>query len=595
MKGISGFYRTKYCGDVTKHDCGKEVTLMGWVQRRRDLGGLTFIDLRDRTGICQVVFNPEIHPQAHASTHKIKAEYCIAVEGEIRLRPKDMRNPGMRTGSVELLAQRVSILNEAMTLPFVISETADVSDALRLKYRYLDLRRPSLKENIILRHRAARSVRQYLDKQGFIDIETPILTKSTPEGARDYLVPSRVSPGQFYALPQSPQLFKQLLMIAGFDRYYQIVKCFRDEDLRADRQPEFTQIDIEASFLSQAQIMDISEGLIATMFKDTIGVELPRPFFKMTYNDAIRDYGVDNPDTRFSMKLHDISDLVAESDLEVFSSVVGRGGLVKAINVKGPDNLKRKDLDSLASFISDYGAKGVIWARATEKGWQGSIAKFLTHNQISKIEERLGMEVGDIALFVADKKDVVNASLGALRVHIANKLSLVPKDTYSPVWISEFPLLEWSEEEQRLVSTHHPFTAPVEEDISLLVSAPSKIRAQAYDLVINGQEVGGGSIRIHNKSLQQQVFKVIGIGEEEAKFKFGFLLEALEYGAPPHGGIAFGFDRLVMLIAKAASLRDVIAFPKTQKAFCTLTQAPSPVDETQLAELGIKVIKKGED
>ncbi|MCD6570170.1 MAG: aspartate--tRNA ligase [Deltaproteobacteria bacterium] len=595
MKGISGFYRTKYCGDVTKHDCGKEVTLMGWVQRRRDLGGLTFIDLRDRTGICQVVFNPEIHPQAHASTHKIKAEYCIAVEGEIRLRPKDMRNPGMRTGSVELLAQRVSILNEAMTLPFVISETADVSDALRLKYRYLDLRRPSLKENIILRHRAARSVRQYLDKQGFIDIETPILTKSTPEGARDYLVPSRVSPGQFYALPQSPQLFKQLLMIAGFDRYYQIVKCFRDEDLRADRQPEFTQIDIEASFLSQAQIMDISEGLIATMFKDTIGVELPRPFFKMTYNDAIRDYGVDNPDTRFSMKLHDISDLVAESDLEVFSSVVGRGGLVKAINVKGPDNLKRKDLDSLASFISNYGAKGVIWARATEKGWQGSIAKFLTHNQISKIEERLGMEVGDIALFVADKKDVVNASLGALRVHIANKLSLVPKDTYSPVWISEFPLLEWSEEEQRLVSTHHPFTAPVEEDISLLVSAPSKIRAQAYDLVINGQEVGGGSIRIHNKSLQQQVFKVIGIGEEEAKFKFGFLLEALEYGAPPHGGIAFGFDRLVMLIAKAASLRDVIAFPKTQKAFCTLTQAPSPVDETQLAELGIKVIKKGED
>ncbi|MBN1636869.1 MAG: aspartate--tRNA ligase [Deltaproteobacteria bacterium] len=589
--GRTVFARTHYCGEVGKHEAGLQVSMLGWVQRRRDLGGLIFIDLRDRSGICQVVFNPEAHPEVHAIAHTLKPEYCIAVMGELAMRPEEMRNPSMPTGDVELHAHGVSILNESDTPPFVVEDGVEVSDALRLKYRYLDLRRPGLQRNIMLRHRAAAASRRYMDDNGFIEVETPVLTKSTPEGARDYLVPSRVFPGEFYALPQSPQLFKQLLMISGFDRYYQIVKCFRDEDLRADRQPEFTQIDIEMSFVQEADIMEITEGLIATIFKETIGVEMSRPFERLSYNQAMADYGCDRPDTRYEMLLKDVSDIVAGSDFKVFSAVFSDGGVVKAIPVKAPASLSRKELDGLGSVVADYGAKGVLWARVTENSWNSSLSKFMSEEQIQAVNTRLGLSVGDMVLFIADQEDVANASLAALRHHLAMRFDMIPDDIYSALWVTDFPLLEWSREEQRLVSVHHPFTAPKPEDINLLESAPQKVRAQAYDMVINGNEVGGGSIRIHNQDIQRKVFSTIGLTETEARRKFGFLLDALKYGAPPHGGIAFGFDRLVMLLAGASSLRDVIAFPKTQKAACAMTDAPSALDNAQLAELGIKVIK----
>jgi aspartyl-tRNA synthetase len=584
--------RTKYCGEVTKDDCGKKITLMGWVQKRRDLGGLVFLDLRDRAGICQIVFNPETDPETHALAQKVKAEYCIAIKGEVVLRPEDMRNKTMNTGDVEILAEEIHILNEAKTLPFVLSEEVEVGEALKLQYRYLDLRKPGLQNNIILRHKAAQCVRTYLNDAGFIEVETPMLTKSTPEGARDYLVPSRIFPGHFFALPQSPQLFKQLLMISGFDRYYQIVKCFRDEDLRADRQPEFTQIDLETSFLEMDEILDITEGLIVDMFKETIGVDMKQPFLRMSYDEAMSSYGADKPDIRFDMKLFDISDIVAKTDFGVFSSTVANGGVIKAMNVKAPAELSRKDLDSFGVFVATFGAKGVMWAKISDTGWQSSFAKFLSDDQKKKIEERLSIKPGDTMLVIAGKKEMVNASLGALRLHVAEKLSLIPENTYAPLWVIGFPLLEWNEDEKRFVAVHHPFTAPAIEDIDLLSTDPAKVKAQAYDMVINGQEVGGGSVRIHSRDLQKKVFDVIGLGEEEAKYKFGFLLEALEYGAPPHGGLAFGFDRLVALLTGAKSLRDVIAFPKTQKAACPLTQAPSSVDDAQLAELGIKVLDK---
>ncbi|WP_324292360.1 aspartate--tRNA ligase [uncultured Desulfosarcina sp.] len=581
--------RTHHCNALSAKDMGQEVVLMGWVLRRRDHGGVIFIDLRDREGITQVVFNPEINPKVHAKAHAIRSEYVLGVRGKVEPRPDGMVNPKLPTGEIEVLVDELKILNPAKTPPFMIEDKVDVSEAIRLKNRHLDLRRPPLQHNIITRHKAGASVRKFLNANGFLDIETPVLTKSTPEGARDYLVPSRVNAGQFYALPQSPQLFKQLLMISGFDRYYQIVRCFRDEDLRADRQPEFSQIDMEMSFVGEEDLMAISEGMMANLFDEVLGRSLSLPFPRLTYAEAMDRYGLDKPDTRFGLELADVSDIVETSGFKVFSSVVKKGGIVKALNAKGCIDFSRKEIDDLTDFVAVYRAKGLAWIKVREDAWQSPIAKFFTDEEKAKLAERIDMAPGDLVFFVADQPKVTNEALGHLRNHIGKKLGLIDEDAFNFVWITQFPMFEYDETEKRYQALHHPFTAPFEEDYDKLETEPLAVRSRAYDMVLNGFEVGGGSIRIHDMDLQQRVFAALGMQPEDYREKFGFLLDALESGAPPHGGIAFGFDRLVMLLCAESSIRDVIAFPKTQRAACLLTNAPSEASKAQLDELSLRL------
>ncbi len=581
--------RTHYCADMGVSDVDKEVTLMGWAHRRRDHGGVIFVDLRDRSGMIQVVFNPEAGQTVHEEAHKIRPEFVLALKGKVRKRPAGMENPALKTGEIEVVVSELEILNESKTPPFSFDET-DISENVRLKYRYLDLRRPSIQQNLLLRGKLAAATRSYFEENGFIEVETPFLTKSTPEGARDYLVPSRISKGMFYALPQSPQLFKQLLMVSGFDRYYQIVKCFRDEDLRADRQPEFTQIDVEMSFITESDLISVMEGLMARIFKKCLNRELTVPFPQLSYADAINRYGKDNPDTRFKLELSDLTDILPQSNFKLFREVIAAGGVVKAIKLDKSSALSRKELDELKDFVAVYGAKGLAWARVNAADWTSPIYKFLSADEVKKINEKTNASEGDTIFFVADVPRVVHDSLGNLRMHLAKMLNLYKADDLSFVWITDFPLMEYSETEKRYVSMHHPFTSPRLEDLALLSSQPDKVRARAYDLVLNGSEIGGGSIRIHRKDIQNHVFSVLGLSDEEARSKFGFLLDALEYGAPPHGGIAFGLDRLTMIMTGAESIRDVIAFPKTQKAACLLSDAPSKVSIEQLMELSLKIV-----
>ena len=580
--------RTYYCGEIRKIDLGKTVALKGWVHRRRDHGGLIFIDLRDREGIVQVVFNPDRRGNVHSMAHELRSEYVISVSGEVSPRPSGTENTKLPTGEIEILANQMEILNISKTPPFAIDEETEVAETLRLKYRYLDLRRDSLRDNLQFRYRFIRSVREFLHEKGFIDVETPFLTKSTPEGARDYLVPSRLNPGHFYALPQSPQLFKQILMVAGFDRYYQIVKCFRDEDLRADRQPEFTQIDLEMSFVEREDVLSLMEEMLKFAFKETKGVDLVTPFPRMSYSDVIDRYGIDKPDIRFGLELKDITDIASEVEFRVFKQTIEQKGIVKGFAAKGQAGLSRRELDELTEFAKGYGAQGLAWIKVTENGFESPITKFFSQGRLNSISLRLGAEVGDLMIFVADKSKVVNDTLAQLRLLIGNRLNLINKDEFKFLWVLDFPLLEWDKEEKRYVAMHHPFTSPMIEDIPFLDSDPLRVRAKAYDIVMNGSEIGGGSIRIHSRDIQRKMFERLGIGEEEANVKFGFLLEALEYGAPPHGGIAFGLDRIIMLMTGAESIRDVIAFPKTQKGICPMTDAPSLVEKRQLKELHLK-------
>jgi aspartyl-tRNA synthetase len=562
---------------------------MGWVQRRRDHGGVIFVDLRDREGITQVVFNPEVSPAVHAKAQVIRSEYVLAARGKVEPRPEGMINPKLKTGEIEVMVTELKILNRAVTPPFLIEDDIDVSEAVRLKNRHYDLRRPGIQTHIMLRHRAADAVRRYLNANGFLDIETPFLTRSTPEGARDYLVPSRVNPGQFYALPQSPQLFKQLLMIAGYDRYYQIVRCFRDEDLRADRQPEFTQIDLEMSFVGEDDVMGIAEEMMAALFKDVLGVSLPMPFPRISYDEALLRFGLDKPDTRFGLELKDVSDIVEDADFKVFSQVVKKGGIVKALNAKGCSGMSRKEIDDLGDIAAVYRAKGLAWIKVKDGEWQSPIAKYFSDAEKAALTERIGMTPGDLVMFVADQPRVANEALGQLRNHLGEKLNLIDHGSYRFTWITRFPLLEYDEAEKRHQALHHPFTAPLETDIDLLEKDPLAIRSRAYDLVLNGSEIGGVSIRIHQRDLQEKVLAALGMQKSAYEEKFGFLLEALDSGAPPHGGIAFGFDRLVAILCGQDSIREVIAFPKTQKAACLLTRAPSEATRTQLDELSIKL------
>ena len=581
--------RSVYCGNVSNEFVGQTVTLKGWVQKRRDLGGVIFVDLRDREGIVQAVFNVENLGNQFAEAERLRSEYVIEVTGEVVLRGEGLANPKIKTGDIEVMVSDLTILNISKTPPFPVEDDIDVNDEIRMKYRYVDLRRPKMANNMKLRHQVVSTIHRYLDDQEFIEVETPYLTKSTPEGARDYLVPSRVHPGEFYALPQSPQLFKQLLMSAGMDRYYQVVRCFRDEDLRGDRQPEFTQIDLETTFLTQEEIRDLVEGMLKTVVKRTKNIDITENFPIITYDDAMARYGNDKPDTRFGLELVEISDIVDQYEFKVFNQAIEKGGIVKAINIKGAgDNYSRKDLDNLTPFASTYGAKGVAWIKVTDEGLSGPIGKFFKDNP-APLMDRLQAETGDVLVFVADKESVVNQSLSEIRLKFGRELDLMDKNQFNFLWVTNWPLLEYDEDTKRFNAMHHPFTMPNEEDVDKLAENPEDVYAQAYDIVLNAYEIGGGSLRIYQKEMQMQMFKALGFTEESATSQFGFLLNALDYGFPPHGGLALGLDRLVMLLAGEENIREVIAFPKNGRAFDPLTEAPSQVSEQQLEELSLSV------
>ncbi len=587
---LQGWKRTDYCTKFSVDDVGKDVTLMGWVQTRRDFGALIFVDLRDRTGLMQVVFDESVLEGDFSRVSSLRSEFVIAVKGAIVRRDEETINEKLPTGLIEVKARELKILSRAQTPPFEIEDDTAVREELRLKYRFLDLRRATMQKNMLIRSQISAAAREYLISNGFLDIETPMLTKSTPEGARDYLVPSRIHQGSFYALPQSPQTLKQILMISGFDRYFQIVKCFRDEDLRADRQPEFTQIDLEMSFVDVDDVITMNEGLIAHVFKQTMGIDIKLPLKRLPYKEAMDRYGSDKPDTRFDLELINVSDIVANSGFQVFSSVVKNGGSVRAINAKGcVDKFARREIDALVDFVKIYGAKGMAWISMKEDGMQSPITKFFTEEEMDALLKRLRAETGDIIFFVGDKDKVVYDSLGNLRLKLAEKLELIDESVFDLLWVVDFPLFEYSEEDKRYMAMHHPFTSPKDEDVDRLESDPGSVYAKAYDIVLNGNEIGGGSIRIHTTELQERMLKALGHSKEDAWENFGFLLEALKFGAPPHGGLAFGLDRLAMLLLGCTSIRDVIAFPKVQNASCLMTNAPARVEAKQLRELGIKV------